>query len=222
MNARRKPVAAAWLAAATLSCVAVLTALAPAVSAQQSDTVEVRGEEGAELVERIIDHLDGIKSLSGTYTQLSTDGQRASGIFDFEFPDKMHFAESEPTRNRLISDGFWIASIEEETGEAVRYPIASTPFAAFLSAGLRDSDAYEVEEIQSQRDGDRWRHFLSISLTDQDALGTLTLLFLEPPLRLEGWIIRDAQDHATLVRLSSERVNEPINPRRFRIHLFER
>ncbi len=222
MTAWANPLAPAWPAAVALFCAATLTALPPPALAQQSESEEVRGETDAQLVERVLDHLDGIKSLSGTYTQLSTDGQRASGVFDFEFPDKMHFAESEPTRNRLISDGFWIASIEEETGKAVRYPIASTPFAAFLSSGLRESDAYEIEEVQSQRDGDRWRHFLSISLKDQDALGTLTLLFLEPPLRLEGWIIRDAQDQATLVRLSSEHVNQPINPRRFRIHLFER
>ena len=126
MTARRESLAAARLAAAAFCCAAFLAAVPPSASAQQTDSVAVQSEEGAQLVERIIDYLDGIKSLSGTYTQLSTDGHRASGIFDFEFPDKMHFAESEPTRNRLISDGFWIASIEAESGKAVRYPIATT------------------------------------------------------------------------------------------------
>ena len=207
-------------AAAVVLCAASLLA-APAL-AQQSGAEPVIGEPDGKLVQRIIDYLDTVSSLSGTYAQVSTDGQRATGMFDFEFPSKMHFAESEPTRNRLISDGTWIASIEEQTGKAVRYPISSTPFAALLSSGLSKSDEYEIERVQSQRDGNAWRHFLSISLKEEEALGILTLLFLDSPLQLEGWIIRDAQNQATLVRLSTEHANQRIDPNRFRIHLFER
>ena len=183
---------------------------------------EAELESPEALADRIVAFLDTVETLSGTYSQISTDGQRASGIFDFEFPSKMHFAELEPTRNRLISDGTWIASVEEDTGRAVRYPISATPFEALLTGGLGDRSAYEIVDSQSQREGDGWRHFLSISVIEEEALGDLTLLFREPPLQLEGWIIRDAQGQATLVRLSTERFNEPIDPNRFRIHMFER
>ena len=220
MTRRLRFTASAQISRAVLLCVACALALPGSTTAQQADARSNEGERNSQLVKEIITYLEDIKSLSGRYSQVSTDGRRAAGVF--EFPSKMHFAELTPTRNRLISDGSWIASIEEETGKAVRYPISSTPFAALLSTGLSDSDEYEVVEVQSQPDGDRSRHFLSISLRDEEALGVLTLLFLDPPLEFEGWIIRDAQNQATLVRLATEHTNRQIDPDRFRIHMFER
>ena len=213
---------AARISGTVLLCMTCMLAAPGSASAQQVDAGVDQRELDSQLVQEIIAYLDDIKTLSGRYSQVSTDGRRASGVFDFEFPSKMHFAELRPTRNRLISDGSWIASIEEETGKAVRYPISSTPFAALLSTGLSDGDKYEVVEVRSQPDGDRLRHFLSISLRDEEALGVLTLLFRDPPLEFEGWIIRDAQNQATFVRLVTEHTNRQIDPNRFRIHMFER
>ncbi len=222
MTRRLRFADAVQISRAVLLCVACTLALPEPTAAQQADARSNESERNRQLVQEIITYLEDIGSLSGRYSQVSTDGRRASGVFEFEFPSKMHFAELTPTRNRLISDGSWIASIEEETGKAVRYPISSTPFAALLSTGLSDSDEYDIVEVQSQPDGDRSRHFLSISLKDEEALGVLTLLFLDPPLEFEGWIIRDAQNQATLVRLETEHTNRQIDPNRFRIHMFER
>ena len=220
MRVRTQPAFLLLLPAILL--LAALLAFPPQSATAQQSGAAGAGETTAEdLAKRFIAHVESLKSLSGTYSQISSDGQRASGIFDLEFPSKMHFAEMQPTRNRLISDGTWIASIEEETGIANRYPISATPFAALLTSGLGDSESFEIVGAHSQRDGDALRHFLSVSVKDEEALGNVTLLFREPPLQLEGWIIRDAQGQATLVRLSVERVDEPIDPIRFLIHVFE-
>ena len=197
-------------------------AVAAAAEADGEADGEVAPEvDGEALLDRVIAHLAAIRTLSGTYTQLTMDGFRAHGTFDFEFPNKMHFAELAPTRNRLIADGTWIASVEEGAGQAVRYPLTSTPFAVLLSGDLADRSRYRVVKASRQRDGERWRYFLTLSLAEGEAAGVVTLLFLDPPLQFEGWIIRDAQAGSTLVRLTTEEVNQPIDPNRFRIHLHE-
>jgi len=205
-----------------------LSAVSAAVPVAAEDPPAAAGVSGhadtpEQALSRLAAHLEGLRTMAGSYAQSAADGTRAEGTFAIEFPDRFHFAETSPTRNRLISDGFWIATLEEGADQAVRYPLSSTPLSVLLKGGLDDPERVEVLSSRSWPSDEGGRnHLVQLALRGKQKLGNVTLSFSESPTRLKGWLIRDAQGSGTLITLAPSETGAALDPNLFRIHLWER
>ena len=193
-------------------CLALaLTSMSPSFSLGQA--VEIDEDRS-----RILEYLDGIRSLAGRYEQFAPDGERNSGKFYIQRPNRVHFDEDAPDGSMIVSDGFWIAVIDKKSGSAPRYPLSSVPFASVLSEKPSEDESIEIHHVR--RFGNRLQ--MLVSKRDKPELGLLTLLFEEDPFRLLGWLVRDAQQEETLVLLKIEEANGDFDRRLFMIERYER
>lgn len=152
----------------------------------------------------IQNYLNGIRTLQASFIQTNPDGSTSSGKMYLKRLGKESFGKlrldyAPPSPLTIIANGEVLRQEDRNTGEADEYAIDSTPASFLLRHKIDFSQELEVKRVES-RDN---KIYVTMVRAGDDSV-VLTLVFATSPLlRLQEWIIVDAQANETHVILSN-------------------
>lgn len=167
--------------------------------------------EQVEIIQKINGYFNALKNLEGEFLQTDADDKRKKGRFYIERPGKVRFDYSLPSRQKIISNGKYLAIEDHDLNTADRYPLESTPFRLLLT---KDVDLMRDAHIIALDAGDS---VVVVTLQDKEAGngGQIRLFFDWPRLQLKEWIISDPQGLNTRIQLAEMQLNKEADPKLF-------
>ena len=167
--------------------------------------------EQVEIIQKINGYFNNLKNLEGDFLQTDADDKRKKGKFYIERPGKVRFDYSLPSKQKIISNGKYLAIEDHDLNTADRYPLESTPFRLLLT---KDVDLMKDAHIIALDAGD---NVVVVTLTDKESGngGQIRLFFDWPTLQLKEWIISDPQGLNTRIQLAEMQLNKEVDPKLF-------
>lgn len=167
--------------------------------------------EQVAIIDKINEYFNGVKNLEGEFLQTDADDKRKKGKFYIERPGKVRFDYSLPSRQKIISNGKYLAIEDHDLNTTDRYPLESTPFRLLLT---KDVNLMRDARIISLDAGD---NVVVVTLQDKEASngGQIRLFFDWPKLQLKEWIISDQQGLNTRIQLADMQLNKDADPKLF-------
>lgn len=168
--------------------------------------------EQVAVIEQLNAYFNNMTNLEGTFLQTDADDKRKKGRFYIERPGKLRFDYSLPSRQKIISDGKYLALEDHDLNTTDRYPIESTPFRLLLTKDvnlLRDARIYSLDMGQD---------IVVITLEDKqsDGNGQIRMFFEWPQVKLKEWIISDPQGLNTRIQVADLELNKTVKPEVFK------
>lgn len=165
----------------------------------------------AEIIEKINNYFNEMTTIEGRFYQTNPDGQVQKGYFHLKRPGKVRFDYSPPSRQKIISDGEYLAIENHDLRTADRYPLDSTPFRILLKDQVDLSNDAEIITIDVGED------VVVITLEDREnrGRGQIRLFFEWPEIKLAEWIISDAQGLDTRIQLAELQADKAADPKLF-------
>jgi len=162
-------------------------------------------------VEKIDNYFNTMKNLEGIFLQTEPDGKQKKGKFYLERPGKVRFDYSLPSKQKIISDGQYLAIENHDLKTTDRYALESTPFRMLLTEKVDLLNDARVISLDPTPDA------MIITLEDKksDMGGQIRLFFTWPEIQLKEWLITDAQGLTTRIELGDLELNKPADPKLF-------
>lgn len=168
--------------------------------------------EQVAIVQKINAYFNAMNNLEGSFVQTDADDKRKKGRFFIERPGKLRFDYSLPSKQKIISDGKYLAIEDHDLNTTDRYPLDSTPFRLLLS---KDVDLLRDARIISLDGG---QDVVVITLEDKasDGAGQIRLFLEWPNIKLREWMISDPQGLNTRIQVADVELNKAVKPELFR------
>ncbi len=167
--------------------------------------------EDQAIVERALTYIQSLTSVQGRFRQIDSKGSQSAGVFFLERPGRARFEYDPPSGLLVVSDGDEVSVYDRRLKSFDQYPLEQTPLALLLG---RTSDwRRSIEIVEVQRRGGEIA--IQAEAAGRRTPGRLTLLLTDTPEMLRGWIIADAQNQKTEVRLTSLRRASRLSPSLF-------
>ncbi len=168
--------------------------------------------EQVAVIEQLNAYFNNMINLEGTFLQTDADDKRKKGRFYIERPGKLRFDYSLPSKQKIISDGKYLALEDHDLNTTDRYPIESTPFRLLLTKNvdlLRDARIYSLDVGED---------VAVITLEDKasDGGGQIRMFFTWPQVALKEWIISDPQGLNTRIQVADLELNKSVKPEVFK------
>jgi outer membrane lipoprotein-sorting protein len=162
-------------------------------------------------IQKINDYFNNMKNLEGIFLQTEPDGKQKKGKFHLERPGKVRFDYSLPSRQKIISDGQYLAIENHDLKTTDRYALESTPFRMLLTEKVDLLNDARVISLDPTPDA------MIVTLEDKksDMGGQIRLFFTWPEIQLKEWLITDAQGLTTRIELGDLELNKPADPKLF-------
>jgi outer membrane lipoprotein-sorting protein len=167
--------------------------------------------EQVEIIQKINGYFNDLKNLEGDFLQTDADDKRKKGKFYIERPGKVRFDYSLPSKQKIISNGKYLAIEDHDLNTTDRYPLESTPFRLLLT---KEVDLMKDANIIALDVGD---NVVVVTVQDKEAGngGQIRLFFDWPKLQLKEWIISDPQGLNTRIQLAEMHLNKDADPKLF-------
>lgn len=168
--------------------------------------------EQVAVIEKLNAYFNEMTNLEGSFLQTDADDKRKKGKFFIERPGKLRFDYSLPSKQKIISDGKYLALEDHDLNTTDRYPIDSTPFRLLLAKDvdlLRDARIFALDIGQD---------VVVITLEDKasDTGGQIRLFFDWPQIQLREWMISDPQGLNTRIQVADVQLNKAVDPKTFK------
>lgn len=196
----------------------VISLLSFAVLAQSpalvttSSPVKVIGtrQDGAD-IKRVEFYIQSLRSLHARFTQVGPDGSTLTGQAWLQRPNRMRFQYDPPAPYLLVANGQFVVFNDSRLKQTSNIPLGETPLGILLQDKPSFGGDVTVLDIQHERD------IISVTVarTGKRGDGTISLQFMDTPLRLVGWMVKDAQGQRTQVSLSDVEIGGTANPALF-------
>ena len=162
-------------------------------------------------IARIVDYLNGIRTLKARFVQIAPDGGVSEGDLFMRRPGRLRFEYDPPMPLLIVADGFWLVLWDKELDHVDRVPLASTPLGFLVDEAVSLGDPLVVRRLERQPG------LLNLTVFDRrrEDEGELTLVFGDRPLSLRQWLVTDAQQLQTQVSLYEVETNIPVDGRLF-------
>lgn len=163
------------------------------------------------VVDKINEYFNTAKNLEGKFVQTDANATRKKGRFFIERPGKVRFDYSAPSREKIISNGEYLAIENHDLRTTDRYPLDSTPFRLLLKEKVDLAQDARIIAIDSND------KLLVLTVEDKEARGggQIRLFFDWPTIALKEWIITDAQGLNTRIELAELETNKAADPQLF-------
>ena len=162
-----------------LGAAAALLPLMPATALDRALTPDEQ-----QLIGAINAHNSAIRTMTGRFNQIDTQGYRAEGTFGLQRPGKIRFRYDPPSRQEIMSigQGFYVIDRKEKTQYA--YPQDKVPLRQFLDSEIDLLHAGLVAIDQSD-------DYLDLTLQDETPAGTvrIALIFDKTTQELVQWVL---------------------------------
>lgn len=162
---------------------------------------------------RISAYLNSITTLTGKFTQVSSNGSYAEGTFYMKKPGRLRFEYAPPVPLLIVADGVTVAVTNNELETQDRYPLGTTPLSILLDDDLDLADDEHITRVE-RKPG---QIAVTASESDGPAQGEITLVFSDPGLELRHWIVKDAQGQQVIVAISDLKRGVEISAAQFKI-----
>lgn len=148
-------------------------------------------------LQRVEAALNGIHALHSRFRQTAPNGATSEGQAWLERPGRMRFQYDPPSPFLLVGGHGLLVFNDRQLNQTSNIPLGSTPLGLLLQDNLRLSGDVTVTGLT------RLPNQLQVTLvrTKSPGDGSLTLIFAEPQLALQQWVVVDAQRLETRVRL---------------------
>ena len=148
-------------------------------------------------LQRVEAALNGIRALHSRFLQTAPNGAVSEGQAWLQRPGRLRFQYDPPSPFLLVGGNGLLVFNDKQLNQTSNIPLGSTPLGLLLQDNLRLSGDVTVTGIT------RMPNQLQVTLvrTKSPGDGSLTLIFAEPQLALQQWIVTDAQRLETRVRL---------------------
>ena len=176
-------------------------------------TLFSKGANAFESVHKYEQYLNGIKTLSGDFTQVNSKGHSITGKIEMSRPGKMRLTYNPPSNLLIIANGKWLITIDRKADEVDYVSLENTPAAFILQPYIQFKGDVEVTTFIPKGETTE----ISLVRKEEPDAGYLTLVFKENPIALKEWSIIDAQGVETRVILSNTRSNINLAPELFMI-----
>ncbi|WP_417789471.1 LolA family protein [Terasakiella pusilla] len=162
--------------------------------------------EQTQLAKKLRTYLNELKTLKGTFAQVSSTGSYADGKVILQRPGKMRLTYNPPQQTELIVRKGTIVYHDKEFRQVTYYPLNATPLAVLLQDTLSFEEDVRIIDL-AQSPG-----VIELTLVDRDdpGMGTVTLVFSDAPIQLRKWVIVDAQGIMTQVSLLNAQTDVPV------------
>jgi len=168
--------------------------------------------EQVAVVQKINGYFNTMSNLEGNFVQTDADDKRKKGRFYIERPGKLRFDYSLPSKQKIISDGRYLAIEDHDLNTTDRYPLETTPFRLLLTK--------DVDLVRDARIGalDIGQDVVVITVEDKasDSGGEIRLFFDWPNMKLREWMISDPQGLNTRIQVGDVEMNKAVKPETFK------
>ena len=170
------------------------------VSAEEqiSEPLVFEDESDEAVAERLISYLEGLDTLQGDFTQIAPSGAISTGRFFLRRPGFLRFEYEPPTPLLIVANGGLVYVRDEALETTDSYPVGKTPLKFLLRRRIDRDDANIVSV-------DRGIDTIAVTLssTEEETEGELTIIARAPEMSLTRWIVRDLQNGITVVTLDN-------------------
>jgi outer membrane lipoprotein-sorting protein len=166
------------------------------------------------LVDRVSAYLTSVRSLTGDFVQVGSDGRRTEGQFYLQKPGRIRFEYEPPSPIELIADGQSVVVRDRKLATRDLYPLSQTPLRFLLADHLdlfKDTNVVGVFSDET---------FVSVVIEERQVIaGThrLMLMFSAKDLQLKQWTVTDPQGYDTTIAIYNLDTKKSIDPNLFRI-----
>jgi outer membrane lipoprotein-sorting protein len=168
--------------------------------------------EQVAVVEQINGYFNNMVNLEGTFLQTDADEKRKKGKFFIERPGKLRFDYALPSKQKIISDGKYLAIEDHDLNTTDRYPLESTPFRLLLSKNVDLTRDARIIALDVGKDV----AIITVEDKASDTGGQIRLFFDYPELKLREWIISDPQGLNTRIQVADVELNKAVKPETFK------
>jgi outer membrane lipoprotein-sorting protein len=191
----KSPLRAAIAAAVAFAVPATVFVMPAAPAAAQS----------ADRLDQAVAALRAISTMKADFTQTDRNGQSVRGVLTLKRPGKIRFEYAKGVNMLMVSNGSSVTWIDYDVRQVERWPIKNSPLGALLDPS-RDLKRYGRLMPTSNPE------VISVQAKDptKPEFGEMTLVFVRKAgapggWELNSWVMLDAQNTRTTVRLSNHR-----------------
>jgi len=177
-------------------------------------TAAARGAGAAlppDIVARVEDHLDGIRTLRADFTQVAPDGETSTGKVYIKRPGRLRFEYDPPEKLLMVARDWRLVVHDGRADQTSTVPVDKTPLGLLLNEEIRLGGPVTIRSL-AEISGEL---HLSVFQSAEPGRGELTLIFGLEPLELRRWEVLDAQGKRTRVILENVETNVPLEERLF-------
>jgi len=149
-------------------------------------------------VSRIEDTLGKVTTLQAHFRQTAADGSVTTGTATLDRPGRMRFDYDKPSPLLLVANDGRVVFQDRSVDQVTTLPLDRTPLGLLLRPEFKLSGDVTVTGFE-HRDG---QIRIQLVRTQSAGEGSLTLVFSDALLALEGWSVVDAQGRTTTIALS--------------------
>lgn len=172
----------------------------------------ISGEDREDILTKIEDNLNKVRSLKATFIQRGPEGNVDEGTIYLERPGKIRFEYANDNPILVVSNGDMLSFVDYEIKQVSRWPIDKTPLSVLVDdhIDLKDQDIEIPEMI-------RFAGLIKMSVLqpDQKDQGYITLIFEESTMELRSWEVVDVQGYTTRIALLNPEYNVAVDDKNF-------
>lgn len=165
------------------------TSLAQEPSASVTEVPPLSGEDLSDIA-RIESYLNAITTMKARFIQMTSTGQTSEGDILLWRPGRLRIAYDPPSPVVITSNGLFLVYHDTELDQLSHIPLSSTPAGVLVDEAVSlNNEDLAVTNIR------RGANTLDVTLIQRDDpyAGQITLVFSDRPLRLQRWVVLDAQ-----------------------------
>lgn len=181
-----------------------LIALPTVASAQTTDIAAVAA------------HLKNVTTMTANFAQTDRTGKTLTGAITLKRPGKIRFQYQKGVPLLIVGDGKALTFIDYSVKQVQRWPIGNSPLGVLLDAS---KDLTRFARVVST--GDARIVIVEARDAKHPEYGVTSLAFARDAsapagLMLQGWVTLDSQGNKTIIKLSGQKFNTPVNDQAFK------
>ncbi len=140
-------------------------------------------------------YLNGLKTLSADFIQISNDGGIRRGKIHITLPGKLRISYENPSDLLITSMGFWLVIQNRKLKQTNNYPLSKTPLNDFLNQKFNLYNS----KYNMKFDNENGVVSLKFKKNEESVSTSFQLFFNTNPVQLKKWEITDEFDNKTSV-----------------------
>ncbi len=167
---------------------------------------------------RVERYLEGITTIQSRFIQMSSTGETSEGDVMIWRPGRLRIDYDPPSPIEITSNGLFLVYHDTELKQTTHVPLGTTPIGVIVSETVRLNDE-DLQVIHIGRGANTLE--MTVIRRDDPLAGRVTLVFTDNPLRLERWVVLDAQGITTNFALIGQKPGVSLDPELFKVEKYK-
>ena len=150
---------------------------------------------------------ENLNTLEADFIQVSSSGNVSNGKIYFDLPGKLRIDYSDPNNLLITCKGFWIVIQDRNLKTTNNIPLNQSPFSILIEKKINLSN----KTIKTEFENKSGIISLTVTSSNNEQAGQLTLEFSENPFSLKKWIIKDNFGDITTVLIQNAKYDKNLS-----------